>query len=64
MKKEFNTTGSCNPEWHYMVDTSAKLAKIEEYIDDGLYFTINRARQFGKTTTLKALYRKLLDSKR
>ena len=61
MKKRFNTTGSCNPEWHYMVDTSAKLAKIEEYIDDGLYFTINRARQFGKTTTLKALYRRLLD---
>ena len=51
MKKRFNTTGSCNPEWHYMVDTSAKLAKIEEYIDDGLYFTINRARQFGKPVT-------------
>ena len=61
MKKRFNTTGSCNPEWHYMVDTSAKLAKIEEYIDDGLYFTINRARQFGKTTTLDAIYRNLSD---
>ena len=48
MRKRFNTTGSCNPEWHYMVDTSAKLAKIEEYIDDGLYFTINRARQLER----------------
>jgi hypothetical protein len=59
MKKRFNTTGSCNPAMHYMVDTSKKLAQIEEYIDDGLYFTINRARQFGKTTTLKALFRNL-----
>ena len=50
MTKEFNTTGSCNPAMHYMVDTSKKLAQIEELIDRGKYFTINRARQFGKTT--------------
>ncbi|MBO5798591.1 MAG: AAA-like domain-containing protein, partial [Paludibacteraceae bacterium] len=59
MAKRFNTTGSCNPAQHYMVDTSKKLAQIEEYIEDGSYFTINRARQFGKTTTLKALFRNL-----
>ena len=59
MTKEFNTTGSCNPAIHYMVDTSKKLAQIEELIDRGKYFTINRARQFGKTTTLKALFRNL-----
>ena len=59
MAKRFNTTGSCNPAQHYMVDTSRKLAQIEEYIEDGSYFTINRARQFGKTTTLKALFRNL-----
>ena len=61
MKKRFNTTGSCNPAMHYMVDTSKKLAQIEEYIDDGLYFTINRARQFGKTTTLNAMLRLFAD---
>ena len=61
MKKRFNTTGSCNPALHYMVDTSKKLAQIEEYIEEGLYFTINRARQFGKTTTMKALFRNLSD---
>ncbi len=22
MRKEFNITGSCNPEWHYMVDSA------------------------------------------
>ena len=59
MKKKFNTTGSCNPVQHYMVDTSRKLAQIEEYIEEGSYFTINRARQFGKTTTMKALFRNL-----
>ena len=59
MTKEFNTTGSCNPAMHYMVDTSKKLAQIEELIDRGKYFTINRARQFGKTTTLDSLFRLL-----
>ena len=61
MKKRFNTTGSCNPAQHYMVDTSRKLAQIEEYIEEGSYFTINRARQFGKTTTMDSLFRLLSD---
>ena len=61
MKKKFNTTGSCNPAQHYMVDTSRKLAQIEEYIEEGSYFTINRARQFGKTTTMDLLFNRLSD---
>ena len=61
MKKKFNTTGSCNPAQHYMVDTSKKLAQIEEYIEEGSYFTINRARQFGKTTTMDLLFNRLSD---
>jgi hypothetical protein len=44
-----------------MVDTSRKLAQIEEYIEEGSYFTINRARQFGKTTTMDSLFRLLSD---
>ncbi|MCQ2194624.1 MAG: AAA-like domain-containing protein [Paludibacteraceae bacterium] len=59
MAKRFNTTGSCNPQRHYMVNIDDKLAKIEELINEGLYFTINRARQFGKTTTMKMLLGKL-----
>ena len=59
MIKEFNTTGSCNPAMHYMVDTSKKLAQIEDFILRGKYFTINRARQFGKTTTMNSLFRQL-----
>lgn len=51
----FNTTGSCSPDVHYMVDISNKLSKIESMVERGSYFTINRARQFGKTTTIDAL---------
>lgn len=61
MKRSFNTTGSCNPALHYMVDMSNKLEQIEELIDEGKYFTITRARQFGKTTTLDMLYNRLSD---
>ena len=38
-----------------MVDISDKLAEIKKLVDDGKYFTINRARQYGKTTTIAAL---------
>ena len=58
--KRFNTTGVCVPALHYMVDTSDIINQIiEEYIEHGEYFTMNRARQFGKTTTLEQLYQKL-----
>ena len=53
--KEFNITGLCNPNQHYMVDITEKLQKIEAMIDAGEYFTINRTRQYGKTTTISAL---------
>ncbi|MGE5343308.1 MAG: AAA family ATPase [Candidatus Omnitrophota bacterium] len=52
MKKQFNITGVCIPEDHYMVDISQKTAKILEMIAHGDYFVINRPRQYGKTTTL------------
>ncbi|MCQ2234664.1 MAG: AAA-like domain-containing protein [Paludibacteraceae bacterium] len=61
MAKRFNTTGSCNPERHYMVNIDDKLKQIEAIIDEGLYFTINRARQFGKTTMMNFLYNRLSD---
>lgn len=59
MKKEFNVTGSCNPEWHYMVDTAKRFEAVENLIDTGKYFTINRARQYGKTTMLDMIWRKM-----
>ena len=38
-----------------MVDISVRLEQIKAMVDQGDYFTINRARQYGKTTTLQAL---------
>ncbi len=35
-----------------MVDNSNKLKQIIAFVEKGKYFTINRPRQFGKTTTL------------
>ncbi len=63
MQKEFNDTGLCIPDRHYMADTSHKLEKIIRLIEKGKYFTINRPRQFGKTTTLSLLARKLNQGK-
>jgi hypothetical protein len=55
MGKEFNVTGACDHRRHYMVDITKQLEEIKRFIDKGAYFTINRARQYGKTTTLTAL---------
>lgn len=55
MHKEFNVTGTCIPEKHYMADTSQKLKSIFNLIEKGKYFTINKPRQYGKTTTLYLL---------
>jgi len=57
--KEFNTEGTCIPEMHYMVDTASKINHITELIEKRKYFTINRSRQYGKTTTISLLKRKL-----
>ncbi|MCR5685660.1 MAG: AAA family ATPase [Lachnospiraceae bacterium] len=57
--KEFNTTACCIPEVHYMVDLKERVEQIKELVDGGKYFVINRARQYGKTTTLVALQRYL-----
>ena len=59
--KKFNTTGTCFPDKHYMVDISDRLARIKTMVDDGAYFSINRGRQYGKTTTLRALEQYLKD---
>ncbi len=55
MDKFFNITGSCNPDMNYMVNLESRLVQIKKMIDRGEYFTINRGRQYGKTTILQAL---------
>ncbi len=61
MRKRFNITGLCIPSKHYMVDISNRLEEIRRMVDEGAYFSINRGRQFGKTTILHALTRVLAD---
>lgn len=53
--RTFNTTGVCDPRKHYMVNLDSRLAQVKVLVDSGKYFTINRARQFGKTTLLHGL---------
>lgn len=56
MVRYFNTEGSCNPKEHYMVSLAERLSGIKRMlVDRKKYFVINRGRQYGKTTTLRAL---------
>ena len=59
MRKRFNDTGLCIPGRHYMVNMSGKIEQIVGLVENGAYFTINRPRQFGKTTTLFLLAKRL-----
>ena len=57
--RRFNVTSLCTPEEDYMVDISGKIKQIKQLVDRRSYFTINRARQYGKTTTLNTLKKTL-----
>ncbi len=59
MRKKFNAAGLCVPGRHYMVDISGKIDQIVGLVEEGEYFTIDRPRQFGKTTTLSLLEKRL-----
>lgn len=61
MAKEFNTSVTCDPARHYMVDTTKKMKVFETLIDKQKYFSITRARQFGKSTSLNWIYDNLSD---
>lgn len=56
MARYFNVTGACYPDEHYMVKLDKRLQTMKTMVDQGKYITINRARQYGKTTTLWALH--------
>ncbi len=54
MAKTFNVNGTCYAEEHYMVDLESRMAQMKALVDSGKYFTVNRGRQYGKTTLLWA----------
>jgi hypothetical protein len=53
MSKKFNYLGPCKQNEHYMADISGRIDLIASLISDGLYFHIQKGRQYGKTTTLQ-----------
>lgn len=55
LRKMFNINGDCKPLLHYMVNIEDRLNEVKKMVEQGSYFTINRARQFGKTTMLRGL---------
>lgn len=59
MKKTFNVDGVCFPDEHYMVSLEERIREIKELIEQNKYFVMNRARQYGKTTTIRMLCVKL-----
>ena len=59
--KRFRTTGVCNPNIQYMVDITDKIEQVKKLIEDNEYFVINRPRQYGKTTILAGVRKKLSD---
>lgn len=61
MAKYFNVNGVCYPDIHYMVRLESRLAEIKAMADAGKFFSVTRARQYGKTTTLRALAEFLQD---
>ena len=62
MSKEFNITGKCYRDRHYMADVSKKLEQTLKMVERGDYFIINRPRQYGKTTTLYTMAERLTQS--
>ncbi|MDR0758145.1 MAG: PD-(D/E)XK nuclease domain-containing protein [Tannerella sp.] len=62
MKRHFfNTTGPCNPEYHYMLPPEDRLvgSQLHRYIKDQLYWVLHAPRQTGKTTFLQSWEREI-----
>ena len=55
MPRFFNTTGPCEPEYHYTLSPTARLPTIEGLVERRQYFVIHAPRQTGKTTAMRAL---------
>ncbi|MDR1674913.1 MAG: hypothetical protein LBR86_00345, partial [Tannerella sp.] len=60
-RRFFNTTGPCNPEYHYMLPPEDRLvgSQLHRYIKDKLYWVLHAPRQTGKTTFLQSWAREI-----
>ena len=59
MKRFFNTTGPCDPRWHYMLPPEARLPELDHLVEQQQYFVIHAPRQTGKTTAMRAFAARL-----
>jgi hypothetical protein len=59
--RHFNIAGPCNPQYHYMLPATARLAegRVERLIRNQNYFVLHAPRQVGKTTAILDLARQL-----
>ena len=57
--REFNILGPVYPQYHYHVDRVAVKAILREKVEKGRYFTLNAARQIGKTTLFQEIIAEL-----
>lgn len=57
--REFNTFGPVNPTLHYHVNRVPVKSEIRQKIEKGRYFTLNAARQTGKTTLFREVIAEL-----
>lgn len=49
MKRYFNTTGFCRPDWHYMINPLRGFEhEIKNLIEDKQYFLLHSPRQTEK----------------
>lgn len=59
VRRRFNTAGLCIEGQHYMVPPIPRLPEAGPLIEQGAYFVVHAPRQTGKSTTLRAICRKL-----
>ncbi len=59
MARTFNTTGPCDPRFHYMVPPEQRLPEARTLVEQMGYFVVHAPRQTGKTTILRTLARAL-----
>lgn len=57
--REFNTTGPCDPTLYYTIMRETRMAKGQQKVEKGRYFTIFAPRQAGKTTYFQLLSTRL-----
>jgi hypothetical protein len=57
--KEFNISGPCDAQKHYMLPALSRLPEIKDLIKSKDYFVLQAPRQSGKTTLIKAVTREI-----